>query len=114
MNAIWIVINAIFCALVGYIIGLRRGIKISDGLYDMGWEAAKTYFKQHPELIQDISKTTNDLYDEHLQRGKYEKAYRMVKELGELFDDETPISDEIFLNYTPKNDENIIDCGCYD
>ena len=88
MNAIWIVICAIFCALGGYIIGLRRGIKVSDGLYDMGWEDAETYFKQHPELVQDIDKMLDDLSQE--QKNKYEKACGMVKELDELFDDETP------------------------
>lgn len=113
MNTIWIVICAIFCALGGYTIGLRRGIKVSDGLYDMGWEAAETYFKQHPELVQNIDKMLDDLYEEHLQQEKYEKAYRMVKELDELFDDETPIPDELFSNSTPKTDENIIDCGEY-
>ena len=112
MNAIWIVICAIFCALGGYIIGARRGIKVSDGLYDMGWEAAETYFKQHPELVQDIDKMMDDLYADHLKREKYEKACGMIKELGELFDDECPVPDEIFSGPS-KDDDNILDGGTY-
>ena len=112
MNAIWIVICAIFCALGGYIIGARRGIKVSDGLYDAGWEDAETYFKQHPELVQDIDKMMDDLYADHLKREKYEKANRMVKELGELFDDECPVPDEIFSGPS-KDDDNILDGGTY-
>ena len=112
MNAIWIVIYAIFCALGGYIIGARRGIKVSDGLYDAGWEDAETYFKQHPELVQDIDKMMDDLYADHLKREKYEKANRMVKELGELFDDECPVPDEIFSGPS-KDDDNILDGGTY-
>lgn len=112
MNAIWIIICAIFCALGGYIIGARRGIKVSDGLYDAGWEDAETYFKQHPELVQDIDKMMDDLYADHLKREKYEKANRMVKELGELFDDECPVPDEIFSGPS-KDDDNILDGGTY-
>lgn len=113
MNAIWIVICAIFCALGGYIIGARRGIKVSDGLYDAGWEDAETYFKQHPELVQDIDKMMDDLYADHLKREKYEKACGMVKELGELFDDECPVPDDVIPKNDLKTDENIIDCGNY-
>lgn len=114
MNTIWIVICAIFCALGGYTIGVRRGIKVSDGLYDMGWEDAEKYFKRFPELVQDIDKMMDDLYAEHLKQEKYEKACGMIKELDELFDEESPVPDDIIPKNDLKTDENIIDCGYYD
>lgn len=110
----WIfVIIMILLAILAYFIGLTRGISGSQHLYDDGWMSAEEYFKQHPELVQDIDKMMDDLYADHLKREKYEKANRMVKELGELFDDECPVPDEIFSGPS-KDDDNIIDCGYYD
>lgn len=100
----WIfVIVMILLAILAYFIGLTRGITGSQHLYDDGYEAAETYFKQHPELVQDIDKMLDDLYEEH-EREKQQKARRLVMELDELFDPECPL---------PEDDDNILDGGTY-
>lgn len=84
----WIfVIVMILLAILAYFIGLTRGITGSQHLYDDGWLAAEEYFKQHPELVQDIDKMLDELYEEHVQREKQQKARRLVRELDELFQD---------------------------
>jgi len=100
----WIfVIVMILLAILAYFIGLTRGISGSQHLYDDGWMAAETYFKQHPELVQDIDKMLDDLYEEH-EREKQQKARRLVRELDEMFDPECPL---------PEDDDNILDGGTY-
>lgn len=81
----WIfVIVMILLAILAYFIGLTRGISGSQHLYDDGWTAAEEYFKRFPELVQDIDKMLDDLYEEQ-QREKQQKARRLVRELDELF-----------------------------
>ena len=102
----WIfVIIMILLAILAYFIGLTRGISGSQHLYDDGYEAAETYFKQHPELVQDLDKMMDDLYDEYKRdcSQKYEIARQMVRELDDLFDPECPLPD----------DDNILDGGTY-
>lgn len=83
----WIfVIVMILLAILAYFIGLTRGISGSQHLYDDGWLAAEEYFKRFPELVQDIDKMLDDLYEEQ-QREKQQKARRLVMELDELFQD---------------------------
>lgn len=104
----WIfVIVMILLAILAYFIGLTRGISGSQHLYDDGWMAAETYFKQHPELVQDLDKMMDDVYNEYQRDSnrKYEIARRMVKELDELFDPECPV---------PDDEDNVIDGGYYD
>lgn len=109
----WIfVITMILLAILAYFIGLSRGISGSQHLYDDGWLAAEEYFKRFPELVQDLDKMMDDLYNEYQRNSnqKYEIARQMVRELDELFDDECPVPEEVFSN--PK-DDNVIDCGEY-
>lgn len=110
----WIfVIVMILLAILAYFIGLTRGISGSQHLYEEGWIAAEEYFKQHPELVQDLDKMLDDLYAEHQQteNKKYEIARKMVRELDELFNDECPVPEEIFPD--PPEDDEIYDCGQY-
>ena len=99
-NAIWIIIGFLFCAIAGYGIGLHRGFKVSDGLYDEGWIDCEEHMKQHYEMTE-IEPMLDDLYEEQ----KYEKDKQLVKELDELFDPECPL---------PEDEDNVIDCGYYD
>ena len=87
MNVLSIILLALFCAIGGYIIGLRRGITSSQHLYDDGWIAAEEYFKRFPELVEEED-----------DEDKYDKARRMIRELDDLFNEE---------------DEDIIDGGEY-
>ena len=99
----WIfVIVMILLAILAYFIGLTRGISGSQHLYDDGWMAAEEYFKRFPELVQDIDKMLDDLYEEQ-QREKQQKARNLVMELDELFDPECPLPE----------DDNILDGGTY-
>ena len=102
----WIfVIIMILLAILAYFIGLTRGISGSQHLYDDGWIAAEDYFKQHPELVQDLDKMMDDLYNEYKRdcSQKYEIARQMVRELDDLFDPECPLPE----------DDNILDGGTY-
>lgn len=82
----WIfVIIMILLAILAYFIGLTRGITGSQHLYDDGWSAAEDYFKQHPELVQDIDTMLDDLSQE---QEKNEKARGFVAQLDELFRDD--------------------------
>lgn len=103
----WIfVIVMILLAILAYFIGLTRGITGSQHLYDDGWLAAEEYFKRFPELVQDIDKMLDDLYNEYQRDSnrKYEIAGQMIRELDELFDPECPL---------PEDDDNILDGGTY-
>lgn len=84
-NAIWIIIGFLFCAIAGYGIGLHRGFKVSDGLYDEGWIDCEEHMKQHYEMTE-IEPMLDDLYEEQ-KREKQQKARRLVRELDELFQD---------------------------
>lgn len=75
MNVLSIILLALFCAIGGYIIGLRRGITSSQHLYDDGWIAAEEYFKRFPELVEE-----EDVED------NYDKARELVRQLDDLFD----------------------------
>lgn len=77
MNVLSIILLALFCAIGGYIIGLRRGITSSQHLYEDGWIAAEEYFKRFPELLEDED-----------DEDKYDKARELIRQLDELFDDE--------------------------
>ena len=89
MNVLSIILLALFCAIGGYIIGLRRGITGSQHLYDDGWIAAEEYFKRFPELVEEED-----------DEDKYDKARELLNQLDDLFDGE-------------EDEDEIIDCGEY-
>ena len=106
MQTLYTILLALFCAIMGYAIGLHRGFKtweISKNGYDEGWIAASDYYTQHYELTP-IDDMLDELYDDHIgfkaeiERNK--KAKEMVEQLDELFDYE-------------EDDDEIIDGGIY-
>ena len=110
----WIfVITMILLAILAYFIGLTRGITGSQHLFDDGWNSAEEYFKRFPELVQDLDKMMDDLYNEYQRDSnqKYEIAYQMVRELDDLFGPECPLPEEAFSG--PQKDDDIYDCGQY-
>ena len=86
MNVLSIILLALFCAIGGYIIGLRRGITSSQHLYDEGYVNG----------WDDCLKETSEADDED----NYDKARELIRQLGELFEED--------------EEDNIIDGGYYD
>lgn len=106
MNTFIYCFGMLLIGVVCYFLGLKRGISGSQHLYDDGWMAAEEYFKQHPELVQDLDKMMDDLYEEYerVRNRKYEIAKQVIRELDDLFDPECPV---------PEDDDNILDGGTY-
>lgn len=73
MQTIWLIIYAVFCAIGGYCIGLRRGFKCYEHDYDEGYLAGY-----------------NDAVEEH-KRGV--KLNCLVNALDDLFKDDDDITD---------------------
>lgn len=91
-QTVWIIILAIFCALCGYCIGLRRGWKTYENEYDRGYNDALNYCEQHYDMT-DLDKMTENLEKSQ----KLQMAKSLVTQLDDLFEEE----------------ERIIDCGEY-
>lgn len=84
-NTIWIIILAIFTAIMGYGIGLRRGFKTYENEYDRGYNDGLTYCEQHYEMT-DVDEMMDTMYRE-------EKARDLIKQLDELFEDDNKVID---------------------
>ena len=115
MNTFIYIIGMLLIGVVCYFLGLKRGITSSQYLYDDGWLAAEEYFKQHPELVQDLDKMMDDLYDEYKRdcNQKYEIARQMVRELDDLFDPECPLPEDDDNILDGEEEDNVIDGGWY-
>lgn len=77
-NTIWIIILAIFTAIMGYGIGLHRGFKTYENSYDEGYNDALNWCHKNYEMT-DINEKMNTIYRE-------EKAREFIKQLDDLFE----------------------------
>ena len=80
-NTIWIIILAIFTAIMGYIIGLRRGYKTYEHEYDRGWSECLDWCRENYEMTE-IEEMTNNLYN------REQKAKALIEQLDDLFSEE--------------------------
>jgi hypothetical protein len=103
MNALTYIIAMTFAGVICYIIGLRRGIKVTEenhaNDYDDGYNDGLSYCQQNYEMHElepMIDAMYNEAYKDRCKKGK-----ELIRQLDELFEDD---DDE---------NNNKIDCGEY-
>lgn len=104
MNALTYIIAMTFAGVICYIIGLRRGIKVTEenhaNDYDEGYNDGLSYCQQNYEM-RELEPMIDALYFEAYKEKRREKAKEFIKQLDELFEDD---DDE---------NNNKTDCGIY-
>lgn len=101
MNALIYIIAMTFAGVICYIIGLRRGIKVTEenhaNDYDDVYNDGLSYCQQNYEM-RELEPMLDALYKEACKE-KCEKGKELIRQLDELFEDDD------------KN--NNFDCGEY-
>ncbi len=102
MNALTYIIAMTFVGVICYIIGLRRGINVTEenhaNDYDDGYNDGLSYCQQNYEM-HELEPMTDALYNEAYKE-KCEKGKELIRQLDELFEDD-------------DENNNKIDCGEY-
>ena len=82
-----IIILALFCAIGGYVIGLRRGHETTKNDYEDGWNDAADFYESTFELTP-IERIMDELGELELKRMKEENAKEVLRQIEELMEDE--------------------------
>ena len=102
MNALTYIIAMTFAGVICYIIGLRRGIKITEenhaNDYDEGYNDGLSYCQQNYEM-RELEPMIDALYFAAYKERR-EKGKELIRQLDELFEDD-------------DENNNKIDCGTY-
>ena len=91
MNALTYIIAMTFAGVICYIIGLRRGIKITEenhaNDYDEGYNDGLSYCQQNYEM-RELEPMIDALYYEAYRKKREETGRELIRQLDELFEDD--------------------------